>query len=136
MSVRILLVDDHHQYRQNLRALLETAPGLQVVAESTNGPDALQRVRELSPDLVLMDVALPGMSGVEATRLIVAGFPRVKVLALSLYDNKQFVSAILEAGASGYVLKDDGVHDLVQAIRTVVSGASYLSPGLSKPSPE
>jgi two-component system NarL family response regulator len=83
-----------------------------------------------------MDVALPGMSGIEATRLILVRFPNVKVLALSLYDDLQFVSAILEAGARGYVLKDGGVQELIQAIRIVTSGGSYFSPELGITFPE
>jgi DNA-binding NarL/FixJ family response regulator len=136
MSIRILLVDDHHQYRRDLRTLLDQAPDLTIVAEAVAGSDALQRVGEAAPDLVLMDVALPGMSGIEATRLILVRFPNVKVLALSLYDDLQFVSAIIEAGARGYVLKDGGVQELIQAIRIVTSGGSYFSPELGITFPE
>jgi DNA-binding NarL/FixJ family response regulator len=108
-------------------------PGLHVVAEAEDGAAALQQVRNVMPDLVLMDVAMPVVSGIEATRHIIADFPGVKVLALSLHADRQFVTAILEAGASGYVLKDDGVQELIQAIRLVAAGGTYLSPELGGP---
>jgi len=132
MTIHILLADNHPQYRRNLRASLDAAPGLQVVAEAEDGAAALQQVRNVMPDLVLMDVAMPVVSGIEATRHIIADFPGVKVLALSLHADKQFVTAILEAGASGYVLKDAGVQELIQAIRLVAAGGTYLSPEVSK----
>ena len=113
MTVHILLADDHQQYRRNLQVSLDAASGLQVVAEAEDGAAALQQVRDMAPDLVLMDVALPVLSGIEATRQITANFPGVKVLALSLHADKQFVAAILNAGASGYVLKDNGIQELI-----------------------
>jgi len=130
MTVHILLADDHQQYRRNLQVSLDAASGLQVVAEAEDGAAALQQVRDMAPDLVLMDVALPVLSGIEATRQITANFPGVKVLALSLHADKQFVAAILNAGASGYVLKDNGIQELIQAIRMVAAGGTYLSPEL------
>jgi len=130
MTIHILLADDHQQYRRNLRVSLDAASGLQVVAEAEDGAAALQQVRDMAPDLVLMDVALPVLSGIEATRHIIANFPGVKVLALSLHADRQFVAAILNAGASGYVLKDNGIQELVRAIRMVAAGGTYLSPEL------
>jgi DNA-binding NarL/FixJ family response regulator len=131
MTIHILLADDHQQYRRNLRASLDAAADLQVVAEAQDGAAVLQQVRDRMPDLVLMDVVLPVLSGIEATRHIIANFPGVKVLALSLHVDRQFVAAILNAGASGYVLKENGIQELVRAIRMVAAGGTYLSPELS-----
>ncbi len=117
--------------RQGLRALLAAEPDLKVVAEADNGRTVLRQVQELSPDLVIMDISMPGLNGIEATRQIIADCPRIKVIALSMHSDSLFVTNMLKAGASGYLLKDCALGELVTAIRTVVGQKTYLSPGIS-----
>ena len=127
MSTRILLVDDHAITRQGLRSLIEKQPDLEVVGEAEDGRKALDLVRELLPDIVITDITMPNLNGIDATRQIVRQFPKVKVIALSVHSNRAFVADVLKAGASGYVLKDCTFDELVEAIRTVVDGSVYLS---------
>ena len=130
MTVRVLLVDDHHVMRQGLRALLEKQEGLQVVGEAENGRKAAALVRKLVPQVVVMDVGMPSMNGVEATRWIVSTTPGVKVIGLSMHAESEFVAKMLEAGASGYLLKDCIAEELAQAIRLVSGGGRYLGQGI------
>ncbi len=132
MSIRILLVDDHKIVRDGLRSLIEKQPDLEVVAEADNGRQALSQLRAMAPDVVIIDVAMPDLNGVDATRRIVADFPRIKVIALSMHSDRRFVSGMLAAGASGYLLKDCAFEELNFAIRTVVRNQTYLSPSISK----
>jgi DNA-binding NarL/FixJ family response regulator len=127
MSIKVILADDHKIMRDGLRSLLENEPDIEVVAEAENGRIAVQQVQELSPDIVLMDVSMHDLNGIEATRQIVAKYPDVKVLALSMYSDKSYVAGILSAGASGYILKDSAFDELSEAIRVVISGQFYLS---------
>jgi len=131
MSLRILLADDHGIIRQGLRSLLEKQPDMQVVAEAEDGRTALSLVRELVPDIVVMDVTMPNLNGIEATGQIVHEFPEVKVIALSIHSNRRFVADMLKAGASGYVLKECLFDELAQAIRTAAAGGTYLSPRIT-----
>lgn len=131
MSLRILLADDHGIIRQGLRSLLEKQPDMQVVAEAEDGRTALSLVRELVPDIVVMDITMPNLNGVEATGRIVHEFPGVKVIALSIHSNRRFVADMLKAGASGYVLKECLFDELAQAIRTAAAGGTYLSPRIT-----
>ena len=131
MSTRILLVDDHQITRQGLRLLLELEDDMEVVAEAEEGRTAVQLVRELLPDVVIMDVTMPDLNGMEATRQILDEFREVKVIALSMHSDTLFVSEMLKSGASGYLLKDCAFDELAQAIRTVVGGKTYLSPSIS-----
>ena len=133
MSVRVLLVDDHEVVRKGLRALLETKPDVEVVGEAEDGRTAVQLAVEQRPDVVVMDVALPDLNGPGATRQIVAQCPGVRVLALSMHADSRFVSEMLAAGASGYVLKTCKVDELVKAVSTVVAGQAYLSPEVAGP---
>ena len=130
-ETRILLVDDHRMMRQGLRQLLAVEPGLIVVGEAFNGQSAREQVRMLSPDLVLMDIHLPDESGVEITRQILAEFPAVKVIALSSDSAVEMVLLALRAGVSGYLLKENGADELIQAIHTVMDHRLYLSPEVS-----
>lgn len=130
--IRILLVDDHAILRAGLRALLANYPDLQVVGEAGDGADAVIRVNELKPDVVVMDVAMPGMNGLSATRQIVQDHPQTKILILTQYSNKEYVLPLLKAGAGGYVLKQAVDTDLVTAIRAVARGESFLYPPVAK----
>jgi PAS domain S-box-containing protein len=131
MTIRILLADEYQMVRQGLRALLEKDPELEVVGEAASGPAVLQQVEELAPDIVLLNLALPELHGVEAIRQILAASPHVKIIALSIYADRRFVVNILKAGASGYLLKDCAFEELSQAIRTVQEPKPFISPGLS-----
>ncbi len=131
MSIRILLADDHRIMRQGLRALLEKEADIEVSGEAEEGRTAVQLVRKLKPDVVVMDVGMPDLNGIEATRQINAEAPAAKVLALSMHADKRFVEGMLTAGASGYLLKDDAFEELVSAIRIVAANKMYLSPGIA-----
>ena len=128
MGIRILLADDHGIIRQGLRSLLNKQPDMEVVAEAEDGRKAIDLVREFRPDMVIMDITMPNLNGVEATRQITAEFTQTKVIALSIHSNRRFVSDMLRAGAAGYIVKDCLFDELVQAIRVVTSGGVYLSP--------
>lgn len=127
MSIRVLLVDDYAMIRECLRSLLEKRTEIEVVGEAEDGRSALKLVRELLPDIVIMDVTMPGMNGIEATRHITSDFPGIKVIAFSTPDRK-FVTEMLIAGAVSYVLKECSLDELVQAIEAVAAGNAYLSP--------
>ena len=128
MTIRMLLVDDHKLMREGLRALLEEAPDIEIVGQASDGREALELVRTLSPDVVVMDVGMPELNGVEATRRVRAEFDGVKVIALSTHTDKRYVHHMLEAGASGYVLKISAYDELLRAVRAVSLGKTYLSP--------
>lgn len=125
---RILLVDDHPLVRTGLRRLLGDFPELEVSGEAENGEDAFRLCRELQPDLVLMDLKMPGIGGLEATRKISTHFPAIKIIALSAMEDELYASRLLQAGASGYVVKGAPFEEMVKAIRKVMAGQRYLSP--------
>jgi DNA-binding NarL/FixJ family response regulator len=125
--IRVLLVENHAIVREGLRSLLEKQPDMEVVCEAEDGRIAVERARELLPDIVIMDIAMPNLNGIEATRKIIKEFPQIKVIALSVHSNRIFVANMLEAGARGYVLKEDLFDELLKAIRAVTAGESYLS---------
>jgi len=126
MNVKILLVDDQKLIRDILRTLIENQPGIRVVAEAENGRSALELTGQFRPDAVVMDSNMPDSDGIDATRRIVTEFPDTKVIALSMYSDKQFVDAMLKAGASGYLLKDRSFEEIDRAIRSVVTHHIYL----------
>ncbi len=132
MTIRLLLVDDHELMRQGLRAILDREEGVEVVGEATNGRTAVDLARVLAPDIVVMDVAMKDMNGIEATRQIRTEFPAVKVLALSSHSDSRYVKAILEAGACGYVLKANAFDDLRRAIEAARQGKGYLCPDVTE----
>jgi DNA-binding NarL/FixJ family response regulator len=127
MNTNVLIADDHQIVREGLRSLLAKEPWIRVVGEAAEGRTALRLARELAPDVILMDVAMPDMNGIEATRQIAAEFPAIKILALSMHDDRRFVMKMLKAGAKGYLLKDCAFKDLVKAIRVVLTNRIYLS---------
>ena len=129
---KILLVDDHVVVRQGIKALLSDEPDLEVVGEADDGRAALQSVSELEPDVVLMDISMPGLNGIEATRQIRQNYPEVKVVVLSMHSNEEYVFQVLRAGASGYVLKQSDSSEVLTAIRAALAGGSFLSPPISR----
>jgi DNA-binding NarL/FixJ family response regulator len=131
MMIRVLLVDDHQMMRDGLRGLLVGEPDIEVVGEASDGRIALDLVRTLSPDVVVMDIGMPDMNGVEATRRIHNEYERVKVVALSTHTDKRYVHHMLEAGACGYVLKIAAHDELLRAVRAASVGKTYLSPEIA-----
>lgn len=131
MSIKTLLVDDHGIIRQGLRSLLAKEPDIEVVAEAEDGRKAVALVREFLPDIVIMDITMPNLNGVEATKKITTEFPGTKVVALSIHSNRRFVSDMLKAGACGYILKEGLFDELIQAINVVMEGGTYLSPQIT-----
>ena len=129
--IKVLLVDDHRILREGLRALLSEQPGLVVVGDASDGEAALEMIAESHPDVVVMDMVMPRMSGLEATSLIRKRHPQVRVLILSMYDDDEYVQRVIQAGASGYVLKGVAADDLVLAIREVHRGSSFLQPAIA-----
>ena len=131
MSAKIVLAEDHQLIREGLRTLLEKELGMEVIGEAGDGEAAVQLARELLPDIVIMDVTMPGLDGIGATRQIVSELPSIKVIALSMYSNKLFVTDMFEAGASGYLLKECAPIELEHAISAVLANEIYLSPKVS-----
>ncbi len=131
-DIRVLIVDDHAILRDGIRSLLERQGGIIVAGEASNGREALVQVGELHPDIVLMDVAMPVMDGLEATRRIKETYPEVKVLILTQHDSREYVTPLLQAGAAGYVLKRSGGREVVMAIRQVYEEGAFLEPGVAR----
>lgn len=131
MSVRVLVADDHQILREGLVTLLAKA-GLTVVGEAADGRTVVRLARELKPNVVIMDIAMPELNGIEATRQIVSEAPNIRIIALSMHADKHFVRGMLQAGASGYLLKHCASQELVQAIRAVMNHQVYLSPGITE----
>ncbi len=131
MNIRVLLADDHKLLRECLRALIEEQTNMKVVGEAEDGRAALWLARKLSPDVVVMDISMPGLNGIETTRQIMSAAYGIKVLALSMHDDTRFVTEMLKAGASGYLLKDCAFEELIHAIRVVAEQGSYISPKIN-----
>jgi DNA-binding NarL/FixJ family response regulator len=129
--IRILLADDHAVVRQGFKMILDAQPDMEIVGEAANGREAVDLAERLRPDVVVMDVAMPELNGIEATRRLASSVPHARVVALSMHKDSVYVREILRAGARGYLLKDSGAADLVAAIHAVASGESYLSPAVS-----
>lgn len=121
-----MLVDDHILVLEGIRARLEQEKGIEVVGQATDGLEALELVEELQPDVVMMDISMPNMNGIETTKIFRERFPDLKVLILSMHDNREYISQLMFHGAKGYILKDVSVEEMVNAIRTVADGATYI----------
>ncbi len=138
MAITIALADDHGVYREYVRNKLDQEPDMTVLAEAEDGQAAVRIVQDLArqnqaPDLVIMDLTMPRLNGLEATRQILTSHPSVKVLALSIHEDRPFVEAMVKAGACGYMFKDDDLAELLRAIRAVAAGQTYFSPALGLP---
>ena len=131
MSIRIILADDHRIFRQGLRSLLEKETELELLGEAENGRKAVELAGELLPDVVVMDVSMPDLNGMEATRQIVSRVPGTKIIGLSIHSDRSFVEGMLKAGASGYLLKECDSEEFIRAIRAVALGQTYLSPAVA-----
>lgn len=127
MTLRVVLVDDHRMFREALRPLLAQTPGFEIVGEAGDGQQAIELCAQLAPDVVIMDVSMPGLNGLEATRRLLAERPRTRVVVLSMHADRRFVAETLRAGAAAYVLKDAGFAELVRALQAVAEGRTYLS---------
>ncbi len=131
MAIRILIADDHKIVCDGLKALLEAQPDMEIVAQADNGREAVKLARKQKPDMVIMDVAMPDLNGLEAVRQILSSNPHIKVIALSMHADKRYVTGMLSSGASGYILKHCAFEELVHAIRVVLSNQVYLSPTIA-----
>jgi len=131
MSIRVLIADDHAVVRQGLRSLLEQEPGITVVGEVADGRSAVRLSTELAPDVVIMDITMPDLNGIEATHQIKASSPDTKIVALSIHSDRRMVARMLSAGASAYLTKDSPFEELTRAVRTVIGNQTYLSPQIA-----
>lgn len=131
-NAKLLLVDDHTVVRQGLKALLNHEADIHIVGEADNGREALAAIPALAPNVILMDISMPGLNGIEATRQICQSHPALKVIILSMHANEEYVFQVLQAGAAGYVLKQSDSQEVLAAIRAVLSGSSFLSPAISR----
>ena len=130
-KLRILLADDHQVLRDGLRLLIDAQPNMRVVGEAANGREALLKAREVSPDLVVMDLSMPEMNGLEATQRLKAEFPHVRILALTAHEDESYLAQLCKAGAAGYVLKRSAGDELLQAITTIANGGLHFEPALA-----
>lgn len=130
--IRIVLADDHSILRKGIRSILEELPGVEVVAEAADGREALELIKQLEPGLVFMDIAMPGMNGLEAAARLTRDFPQIRVIILSMHANEEYVWHALRAGAAGYLLKDAGKAEIELAVQAVSRGETYLTPAVSK----
>jgi len=130
-KIKVLIADDHRVVREGLSAILETKEEIQIVGEAGDGGEAVEKARTLLPDVIVMDVSMPGMSGVEATRIIKREFPHIGVIALTMYEDQQYIFDLVRAGATGYLLKDSDSTEIVAAIRAMSRGESLIHPSVA-----
>jgi two-component system response regulator NreC len=131
-KIRVVVADDHTILRQGIKALLDNQEEIEVVGEAKDGREAIKAIEELSPDVILMDIAMPGLNGLEATRRIKKKFPMTKVVVLTMHTNEEYIFQILNAGADGYLVKETAFQDLISAINSVHRGEAFMSPSISK----
>ncbi|WP_372946848.1 response regulator transcription factor [Mariniphaga sp.] len=132
MATKVLIADDHQLFREGLVNLISSAPDIDVIAEAKDGKEATEKSQKLKPDVVLIDIGMPVMNGIEATRIIKKENPKIKVIAVSMHSDRQFVKGILEAGADGYLLKNCTYRQLIDAVQSVISGKKYLSDDITE----
>jgi len=132
IKIKVVIAEDHTIVRKGLCALLQGEPDIEVVGEAENGREAIKVVESLSPDVVVMDIAMPGLNGLETTRQLKKRFPKLKILILTMHDNEEYIFETLRAGASGYLIKRSAPTDLIAAIQSVYRNESFLSPAISK----
>ncbi|WP_100374062.1 response regulator [Bacillus sp. FJAT-45037] len=127
-QIRIVLIDDHQLFREGVKRILALEPGFEIVADGEDGSEAMGLVEEHNPDVILMDINMPKVNGVEATKELIAKYPNVRVLILSIHDDETYVTHVLKTGASGYLLKEMDANSLIEAVKVVASGGSYIHP--------
>jgi len=132
IKIKVVIADDHTIVRKGLCALLQGEPDIEVVGEAENGREAIKVVETLSPDVVVMDIAMPGLNGLDTTRQLKKRFPKLKILILTMHDNEEYIFETLRAGASGYLIKRSAPTELIAAIQSVYRNESFLSPAISK----
>jgi two-component system, NarL family, response regulator NreC len=132
MAIKVLIADDHQLFREGLVNLITSAPDIEVIGEAKDGMEATKKAKKLKPDLILIDIGMPVMNGIEATRVIKKDDPQIKIIAVSMHSDRQFVKGVLEAGADGYLLKNCTYRQLIDAIQSVVSGKKYLSDDITE----
>ena len=130
--INVMLVDDHDLVRKGIKRLLDDTQGIKVIAEATDGEQAISQVRKQKPDVILMDISMPGIGGLEATRKITRGSPGMKVIAVTVHDDDPFPARLLEAGAAGYITKGCDIDEIIAAIKSVYSGNQYITPGVAQ----
>ncbi|MEC4674598.1 MAG: response regulator transcription factor [Nitrospirota bacterium] len=130
-KIKVLIVDDHRIVREGLSAILETKEEIEIVGEAGDGGEAVEKARQLLPDVIVMDVSMPGMTGVEATRIIKREMPHIGIIALTMYEDQQYIFDLVRAGATGYLLKDSDSTEIVAAIRAVFKGESLIHPSVA-----
>lgn len=130
--IRILIADDHRIIRDGLKSLLADEKGIQIIGEASNGDEALDKTEELNPDILIADISMPEMNGIEMTRILCSKESKTKILIVSMHDNEDYINQALEAGASGYLLKDSSKEELLKAIKAVEKGETYCSGDVSK----
>lgn len=130
--IRVLIVDDHAILRDGLKALLQNEPDIEVIGEAGTGREALKLIRQLKPDVVLMDISMPDMTGLEATQIIKKSYPEVKVIALTVHESETYLKRMMQVGANGYIVKRAAARELTTVIRTVVRGGVYIHPDIAK----
>ncbi|HKJ78468.1 MAG TPA: response regulator transcription factor [Prolixibacteraceae bacterium] len=132
MTTKVLIADDHQLFREGLANLLSSAPDIEVIAEAEDGKEATEKAKQLKPDVLLIDIGMPHMNGIEATRILKKEMPELKIIAVSMHSDRQFVKGILEAGADGYLLKNCTYRQLIDAIQSVNLGKKYLSDDITE----
>lgn len=132
MTIKVLLVDDHTVLREGLKALLNNERDIEVIGDAADGREAIHAAEVLKPDVVVTDISMPGLNGIECVRILRQNHPLLKLIILSMHANREYVTTVLQAGANGYVLKQADTSEIVAAIRAVITGGAYLSPAISK----
>lgn len=131
-KIKVLIVDDHSMFRAGIKALLDTQEDIQAIGEASDGKEALSKAKELKPEVVLMDIAMPGLGGLKSTSLLKEELPEVEILTLTMHDTEEYFFEMLKAGASGYILKESPPSELFNAIREVARGNVYISPAMAR----